>query len=121
MDERVKPPRLQTARLKSSHDSHGIIRPLAPAQRLQCIAQFDGERLVVRRGAQGDPPGVPGGRRRDDRVALNGHRHHKAVVIIRVLADKVDPPGRGGDPVRFAAINLGELPDGMFNGFLHEF
>ena len=78
------------------------------------LAQIKADRAVARRGAQLNlrcPVGR--GRGGDDRVAVNGHRQHEAVVVIGVLADDVYAPGRGGDPAGRAPIGLAELLRGV--------
>jgi hypothetical protein len=43
---------------------------------------------------------------RHDGITFDGHRQHKAVVVIGVFANDVDATGRGNDPARRAAVDV---------------
>ena len=52
---------------------------------------------------------IPRGRRRDPGLSVDRHREDETVVVVRVLADEVDPSGRHRDDLRLMAEALDEL------------
>ena len=102
---------IEAARQKAGDDAARIICPVAPRKRFERAADrsiMAGLSLWVERSRIMFRVWIRpvGGH---DGVTLNGHRQDKAVVVIGVFADDVDAAGRGDNPARRTAVNLGEL------------
>jgi len=109
MQQHIESGGLDAVRHKTGDDTAGVIRPF---QR----AGSNGRGYINHRrfGTRGvtdlnDIFAVGGVVASHDGVTFDGHRQHKAIVVIGVFADDIDPARGGHNPARQAAIGFGKF------------
>src|SRR5208337_3768915 len=91
MNDKVGPSQLVTRRLQGGRDTANEITPM-PSRRTGQLIERQGDLLVVMAGVCFQRP-ILALSRSNPRIKPDRRRHHKTVVIVRVLADKIDAPG----------------------------
>src|SRR5690606_24383010 len=96
VDERVESRNVVAAVLEPADHPANVVRPFRLTFLLKLGKVEDGDFVALRGGNAGVLGAI--GAAGDDDVAVDGEGHHKAVAVVDVLADEVDPSrGGGGD------------------------
>ena len=105
-DRDVRPLQAETLSLEHGRDAADVIAPRAERTGAGAL-EIDRHAVGVRRRTHDQQP-VTSRDQGDRRVAIDGDRHDEAVVVVRVLADEIDPPGRAifqTSPHKFPTIS----------------